>query len=872
MLRAGYDTLQPMSASTPLEFAHHTPLMQQYLGIKAAHPDTLLLFRMGDFYELFYEDARRAARLLDITLTTRGESAGAPIPMAGVPYHALDTYLRRLVRHGESAAICEQVSEPTAGKGLVERKVVRIITPGTITEESLLESRQDNVLAAVALHQGQLALAWLDLSCGRFRVRLVADEADLEAQLQRLAPAELLLAEGMSLASQDSRKVRPRPPWKFECKQAGQLLREQFRTNDLRGFGIEDQPAAVIAAGVLLDYVQETQKTALPHLRGIHLEQATEFIHLDAVTRRNLEIDNSLGGQPGASLVGLMDSSVTAMGGRLLRRWIGNPLRRPELVRSRHAAIGELLASDLHPALRKILRGVGDIERILARVALASARPRDLTTLRHALAVLPDLAALLAGGQHPSLLSVVGKLGELPELLQLLQRALIAEPPVLIRDGGVIAGGYDAELDRLRSLSENAGDFLRDYEQTQRQQTGITSLKVGYNRVHGYYIEVTHTHQHLVPPFYTRKQTLKSAERYITAELKAFEDQVLSSRERALAREKHCYAGLLEILLRHFDPLQASASGLARLDVLCAFAERAQNLRFSSPVLAPKSGICIHSGRHPVVEAVQTQPFTPNDLQLDDDRRMLIITGPNMGGKSTYMRQTALMVILAYAGSWVPAASAEIGPIDRIFTRIGAGDDLAGGRSTFMVEMSETANILHNASPDSLVLMDEIGRGTSTYDGLALAWACAVFLARNVGAYSLFATHYFELTRLAELENGVANVHLDAVEHKDHIVFLHSVQEGPASQSYGLQVAALAGLPQAVLEQARRHLAELEQQQRRDSPQLALFDQTAPETSSSGANNLADPLRDRLNQINPDTLSPREALDLLYELKGLGSE
>lgn len=861
-----------MSASTPLEFAHHTPLMQQYLGIKAEHPDTLLLFRMGDFYELFYEDARRAARLLDITLTTRGESAGAPIPMAGVPYHALDNYLRRLVRHGESAAICEQVSEPTAGKGLVERKVVRIITPGTITEETLLESRQDNLLAAVALSQGQQALAWLDLSCGRFRVRLVADEADLEAQLQRLAPAELLMAEGMSLASQDSRKVRPRPPWKFERKQAGKLLLEQFRTNDLRGFGIEDLPAAVIAAGVLLDYVQETQKTALPHLRSIHLEQATEFIHLDAVSRRNLEIDNSLGGQPGASLVGLMDSSVTAMGGRLLRRWIGNPLRRPELVRNRHTAIGELLASDLHPALRKILRGVGDIERILARVALASARPRDLTTLRHALEVLPDLAALLAGGQHPSLQSVVGKLGELPELLQLLERALITEPPVLVRDGGVIAGGYDAELDHLRSLSENAGDFLQDYEQTQRQQTGITSLKVGYNRVHGYYIEVTHTHQHLVPPFYTRKQTLKSAERYITAELKTFEDQVLSSRERALAREKHCYAGLLEILLQHFDPLQAIASGLARLDVLCAFAERAQSLRFSCPVLAPKSGIHINSGRHPVVEAVQTQPFTPNDLQLDDDRRMLIITGPNMGGKSTYMRQTALMVILAYAGSWVPAASAEIGLIDRIFTRIGAGDDLAGGRSTFMVEMSETANILHNASPDSLVLMDEIGRGTSTYDGLALAWACAVFLARNVRAYSLFATHYFELTRLAELENGVVNVHLDAVEHKDRIVFLHSVQEGPASQSYGLQVAALAGIPQAVLEQARHHLAELEQQQRRDSPQLALFDQSEPEIPASRATTPPDLLRERLDQINPDSLSPREALELLYELKGLGSE
>jgi len=843
--------------------------MQQYLGIKSDYPDTLLLFRMGDFYELFYEDARRAAKLLDITLTTRGESAGEPIPMAGVPYHALDTYLRRLVRQGESAAICEQVSEPTAGKGLVERKVVRIITPGTVTEETLLESRHDNVIAAAAASQKQQALAWLDLSCGRFRVRLVTDGVDLEAQLQRLAPAELLCSEGTAINAQDACKVRQRPPWKFDRKQAGKLLEEQFRTTDLRGFGIEDLPAAVIAAGVLLDYVQESQKTALPHLRGIHLEMADDFVHLDAISRRNLEVDSSLGGQPTASLVGVMDTSVTAMGGRLLRRWIGNPMRRQDLVTNRHEAVGQLIESDVYPAVRKALRGVGDIERILSRIALASARPRDLTTLRHSLAIMPELTALLPGEQFAALISVTGTLHDMPELLQLLERALVSEPPVLIRDGGVIARGYDAELDRLRALSENASDFLRDYEQEQRQNTGIGTLKVGYNRVHGYYIEVTHQHQQLVPDFYTRKQTLKSAERYITEELKSFEDKVLSSRERALAREKFCYSDLLEILLGHFEPLQALARGLARLDVLCAYAERAQALQFCRPVLKRTSGIDIRSGRHPVVEKLQAQPFTPNDLRLDEERRMLIITGPNMGGKSTYMRQTALIVILAYAGSWVPAAEAEIGTIDRIFTRIGAGDDLAGGRSTFMVEMSETANILHNASPDSLVLMDEIGRGTSTYDGLALAWACAVFLARNVRAYCLFATHYFELTRLAELEDGVVNVHLDAVEHKDRIIFLHSVQEGPASQSYGLQVAALAGIPRPVLEQARLHLAELERQQRSDSPQLALFDQSTPDPAAPEAIAKADPLRERLENIEPDNLSPREALSLLYELKTL---
>ncbi len=861
-----------MSSVATAELSSHTPLMQQYLGIKAEHPHTLLLFRMGDFYELFYEDARKAARLLDITLTSRGESAGFPIPMAGVPYHALDNYLKRLVRHGESAAICEQVSEPVAGKTLVDRKVVRIITPGTVTEEALLDARADNVLAAVAGDQKQSALAWLDLSSGRFRVRLLTGHPDLESQLQRLAPAELLVAEGACLPGTITEKARQRPAWKFDRKQAGKLLLEQFQTKDLSGFGIEDLPAAVIAAGVLLDYVQEMQKTALPHLRSIRLEQAEEFVHLDAVSRRNLEIDHSLGGRADASLVGVMDTSVTAMGGRLLRRWLANPLRNHAVIKSRQEAIAELMISDAHPGLRKILRAVGDIERILSRIALSTARPRDLMTLRNALALMPGLDSALGQSPHRVTREVVGSLHGMPALHALLARALIEEPPVLIRDGGVIAGGYDEELDRLRSLSENASDFLHQYEQSQRELTGIASLKVGYNRVHGYYIEITHAHQHLVPPAYSRKQTLKSAERYITPELKTFEDQVLSSRERALAREKACYSGLLEILQNDLAPLQEIARSISRLDVLCAFTERAQVLKFAPPEFSPERGLHIVSGRHPVVEALQNQPFTPNDLELGEERRMLIITGPNMGGKSTYMRQTALIVLLAHAGSWVPATSARIGPVDRIFTRIGAGDDLAGGRSTFMVEMSETANILHNASPDSLVLMDEIGRGTSTYDGLALAWACAVFLARKVRANCLFATHYFELTRLAEQENGVANVHLDAVEHKDSIVFLHSVQEGPASQSYGLQVAALAGIPRAVLDHARRHLAELEKQQRADSPQLALFDQPAPGKALEQQTVGTDRLRERLERLDPDALSPRQALEMLYELKTLGAE
>ena len=862
-----------MSSPAPLNTAtktpRHTPLMQQYFSIKSEFPETLLLFRMGDFYEVFFDDAKRAAKLLDITLTTRGESGGAPIPMAGVPYHALDNYLARLVRQGESAAICEQVSEPVPGKGLVERKVVRVVTPGTITEEALLESRQENLLAALAGNGKNLALAWLELASGRFLVRPLNSVEDVEAQLERLQPAELLIEEGLEFPFGDGERVRRRPPWKYDARQAEKLLCEQFATSDLRGFGIEDMPLAITAAGVLLDYLQETQRTALPHLMSVQLEQAGEYLHLDAVSRRNLEIETSLSGEKDPTLIGIMDSSVTAMGGRLLRRWVGNPLRKRDTLARRHAAIGALLAGHRYEAFRDELRSVGDVERILSRVALATARPRDLTTLRHALGAMPRLAAILGSGDE-DLQNAIGNLPAFPELHQLLIRAIVDEPPVLIRDGGVIAGGYDTQLDELRALSGNASEFLLKYEQEQKESTAIPSLKVGYNRVHGYYIEVTHTHQHLVPVEYTRKQTLKSAERYITEELKIFEDQVLSSRERALAREKFCYSELLQRLLDEIEPLQHMAARLSRLDVLCAFAERAERLDLVCPDMSGRDGLEITGGRHPVVEQIQDEPFTPNDIRLDDDTRMLIITGPNMGGKSTYMRQTALIVLLAHAGSWIPAKSAVIGPIDRIFTRIGAGDDLARGRSTFMVEMSETANILHNATANSLVLMDEIGRGTSTYDGLALAWACAIYLARRVSAYTLFATHYFELTQLAEQEPSVANVHLRAVEHKDRIVFLHSVESGPASQSYGLQVAALAGIPRTVLNQARKHLALLEKQQRAEEPQLGLFDQLAyldedaePETAGDS------PLRQKIEEIDPDTLTPREALALLYELKEL---
>jgi DNA mismatch repair protein MutS len=855
-----------MPEAAPTRLSGHTPMMQQYLRIKADFPDTLLLFRMGDFYELFYDDARRAAQLLDITLTTRGESNGAPIPMAGVPHHAVESYLARLLRKGASAAICEQVGDPAASKGPVDREVVRVVTPGTVTDDALLEQRQDNLLAAVATLGKRTAIAWLDLAGGHFAVRLLDSDSELETQLERLQAVELLVAEDSPLQQrlQGAAALRPRAPWHFDEASARDLLNQQFGTKDLSGFGIDEHPEAVAAAGALLQYVRETQRGAVPHLLGIRLEQAGAHLHLDATTRRNLELLRHPQGEDRHTLVGVMDSTVTPMGGRLLRRWIGNPVRDRQELALRHGAVGELREAGTFDDLRELLRGVGDVERITSRIALGSARPRDLTTLRSALAMVPKLRAVLESHARDGFQALAESLPPFPDMHRLLQVALVDEPPVLARNGGVIRAGFDADLDELRDISENASEFLQRYEEQERERSGLPGLKVGYNRVHGYYIEISRAQADKVPAEYTRRQTLKSVERYITEELKAFEDQVLSSRDRALARELHCYEALVETLQQSLRELQALARAQARLDVLCCFAERAAALDYCRPQFSDEGGFDIRGGRHPVVEKAQQEPFTPNDLRMDPERRMLVITGPNMGGKSTYMRQAALIVLLAHTGSWVPAASAVIGPVDRIFTRIGAGDDLSRGRSTFMVEMTETANILHNATRESLVLMDEIGRGTSTYDGLALAWACADYLARKVKAYTLFATHYFELTRLAEQLDGVCNVHLKAVEHGDKIVFLHAVEDGPASQSYGLQVAALAGIPPAVLSQARKHLATLEAEPA-DSPQMHLFSAAAQKEKAPEV----DALRERLNQIDPESLSPREALDLLFELQAL---
>ncbi|TDY02408.1 DNA mismatch repair protein MutS [Thiohalophilus thiocyanatoxydans] len=836
-------------------------MMQQYLQLKASYPDILLFYRMGDFYELFYDDAKRAARLLDITLTQRGQSAGQPIPMAGVPYHAVESYLARLVRQGESVAICEQIGDPATSKGPVKREVVRIVTPGTLTDEALLEERRDNLVAALYARQDHYGLACLDLSSGRFSVQQLQGNEALHSELVRLQPAELLVEESFNSDPLDSRvlAIKPRPPWFFDHDSAYRLLCEQFQTRHLAGFGCDDWPLAIAAAGALLRYVQETQCGVLPHLHGLISEQREQSLLLDAATRQNLELEQNLAGQHAHTLAGIMDRCVTPMGSRLLRRWINRPLRAQARLRQRQALIGLWLEDERYAPLRELLNQVGDIERILTRVALKSARPRDLRQLSVALAVLPELQRQLGelASDNPLLDELAEQARPFPQIVALLEQALVEQPPLLIRDGGVIAEGYDSELDELRDLQHNVGDVLAELEQRERDQSGIPTLKVGYNRVHGYYIEISRARAESVPAHYQRRQTLKAAERYITPELKALEDKVLSANERALAREKALYDQLLDRLNTEHRDLQACAAALAQLDALGNLAERAAALNLRCPQLVPDEGLQISAGRHPVIEQVQSTPFTPNDLELDETTRMLIITGPNMGGKSTYMRQIALITLLAHIGSYVPAESARIGPVDRIFTRIGAADDLAGGRSTFMVEMTETANILHHATRHSLVLMDEIGRGTSTFDGLALAWASARDLLTRIQAYTLFATHYFEMTRLPELLPHCRNVHLDAREHGEQIVFLHQVKPGPASRSYGLHVAALAGVPRAVLEQAQAKLQQLEQ-----GEHVSVPPPTTPEPDEH-------PVLSTLRQLDADELSPRQALEQIYQLKKL---
>jgi len=861
------------------KIGQHTPMMQQYLRIKAEFPHMLLFYRMGDFYELFYDDARKVSELLDITLTARGKSNGHAIPMAGVPYHAVENYLAKLVKIGQSVAICEQVSDAATSKGPVERKVVRVITPGTVTDEALLDESCDNLLIAIDQLQENYGIATLDITNGRFTVQEFSGTMSLEAEIQRLNPTEILISEEHQLPPNVAKLagVQSQPPWRFDLQSAIRLLTQQFGSKDLAGFGCENYSLALGAAGCILQYVKDTQRSALPHIRALIPERQEDSVIIDAASRRNLELDASLSGSADNTLLSVLDKTVTAMAGRLLRRWINRPLRDLAVLKQRFQAIGALVQNQHYDSVYQTLRGIGDLERILSRVAIRTARPRDFAQVRDTIERFPRVREVIGSVlqyQDSPLLSAIDKdIGDFPHVQKLLTRAIIDTPPMLIRDGGVIAPGYDKELDELRALKENAGQYLIDLEQREREQTGISNLKVSYNRVHGYYIEVTRSHSEKVPQHYIRRQTLKGAERYITPELKSFEDKVLSSSERALAKEKTLYDELFDLLADDLAALQNATFALAQLDVLTSLSRCAVELDFCEPQLVDEPGIYIENGRHPVVEQMLDQPFIPNNVEMGNDRRLLIITGPNMGGKSTYMRQTAIITLLAYVGSFVPAKCARIGPIDRIFTRIGASDDLAGGRSTFMVEMTETANILHNATNTSLVLMDEVGRGTSTFDGLSLAWACAEYLAQHIQAFTLFATHYFELTTLPDIIDNVANVHLDAVEHNESIVFMHSVKQGPANQSYGLQVAALAGVPRHVIENAKHQLVQLEQVSAHHSVIENNF-----ETSGNSSRNThpqfslfeADtnhPVIATLRQLDVDTLAPRQALDILYDLK-----
>ena len=856
----------PPGAPTP-----HTPMMQQYLRIKAQHPDILLFYRMGDFYELFFADAEKAARLLDITLTTRGQSAGQPIRMAGVPYHAVEQYLAKLVRLGESVAICEQMGDPATSKGPVERAVVRIVTPGTLTDASLLDEKRDTLLLALSTTRQLAGLAWLNLASGDFRLCEVAP-AKLAATLERIAPAEIIVPESLSLALPPDVALTRRADWHFDAETGGRELRAHFGTTSLGGFGADGLRPAIAAAGALLRYAQATQVRALPHVRALIVERDATFLGLDTATRRNLELTETLRGQPAPTLCSLLDNCVTSPGSRLLRHALHHPLRDPSIPAARHAAVAMLLDDGGRTlrGLRQTLRGFADIERIAGRIALFGARPRDLAALRDSLRRLDELRAPLADNAAALLCEIHADLTPPTATIDLLTRALLTEPAALIREGGVIAPGYDGELDELRSLNDNCGAFLLELEAREREQTGIANLKVEYNRVHGFYIEVSNANAARVPEHYRRRQTLKNVERYLTAELKAFEDKALSAQERALAREKLLYDELLNTLQNDLPQLQQIATAAATLDLLAGFAETAQQRNYCRPLFSPEPGLSIEAGRHPVVEDqfADGEGFIANDTELGDGRRLLLITGPNMGGKSTYMRQTALIALLAHVGSYVPATRAVLGPLDQIFTRIGAADDLAGGRSTFMVEMTESATILHHATDRSLVLMDEVGRGTSTFDGMALAFAICRHLLEKNRSLTLFSTHYFELTLLANEYRELANVHLDAVEHGERIVFLHAVEAGPANQSYGIQVAALAGIPPAVVKAARRQLRQFEQRASINPLQPDLFASALADAEDRRTPDL-HPALERLRCVDPDQLTPREALAALYELRSL---
>jgi DNA mismatch repair protein MutS len=860
----------------PRDLAAHTPMMAQYLAIKAEHPDTLVFYRMGDFYELFYDDARKANRLLDITLTTRGQSAGEPVVMAGVPVHSVEGYLARLIKLGEAVAVAEQVGDVATAKGPVERKVVRVVTPGTVTDSELMAERADTLLLAVHKQRvkaegakpGGFAwgLAWLGLASGQLGLT-ECSERELAAWIARLAPAEIL-HDGTPLpeALQQARSARtPRPAWQFDSSLGERKLCAQLQVASLAGYNAQDLPAAQAAAAALLSYAEHTQGQALRHVQTLDVPRGSDLLELPPATHRNLELVQTLRGEDSPTLLSLLDTCRTGMGSRLLRHWLTHPLRERTAASERHDTIAQLIAQGFEP-LRDALRGVSDVERSTARVALRQVRPRELAGLRSTLAALPALRSRAPTGT-PLLARLHAGLDPDPALARLLA-PIAEEPAVLLREGGVIAAGFDAELDELRGINHNCDAFLLELEQRERARTAIPNLRVQFNKVHGFYIEVTGSHLDKVPADYQRRQTLKNAERFITPELKTFEDKALSAQERALAREKWLYEQLLDALQPHLATLQALARALASLDALAALAERATTLNWCRPEFVPYPCIEIEAGRHPVVEARLAETsggsFIANHCRLDAKTKMLVITGPNMGGKSTFMRQVALTVLLAAMGSYVPAGACRLGPVDAIHTRIGSSDDLANAQSTFMLEMTEAAAIVHGASENSLVLMDEIGRGTSTFDGLALASAIASQLHDRNKSFTLFATHYFELTEFPAGHERAINLHVGAVESGHDIVFLHQIEPGPASRSYGVQVARLAGMPPALIRQARATLEALQAKAESTHAQVDLF---APPPAAPAAEPSA--VEAELLRIDPDALSPREALEALYRLRGL---
>ena len=844
--------------------AKHTPMMQQYLRFKTDYPDMLLFYRMGDFFELFFEDAKHAAKLLDLTLTSRNKNAADEIPMAGVPVHSVENYLIKLLRHGESVVICDQTGDPTSSKGLVERKITRIITPGTITENALLEHSRENYLLAVCKAGQSAGLAYLDLSSGRFILQTCQSLQELSNEVERIQPAEILVPEDATITFKKTSVVRRLPAWHFESESATTALCKQFSTRNLSGYGCDEHPLAIASAGAVLQYVKDTQKSALPHIDGLKVHKNDEHILVDSISRNNLEIERSTRGQKTNSLIGVLDKTASTMGARQLRLWLNQPIRIQSTLLKRHAAIKQLIELDELAALHSLLSQGNDIERIRSRIALQTAQPRDLDALRETLNIIPSVRQALIPYNEELLQECSDMFDQHEVLASTLAHALKDQLPAIIRDGGVIKSGFNEELDRLRSLSDCANQYLVEMEQQEKATTQIPSLKVAYNRVHGYYIEISRNHVHLVPEYYIRRQTLKNTERYTTQELKRFEDEVLSAKERALRCEKHLYEKLLADLIKELGTIQRCAHGLAQLDALVTLAERAKTLNYVQPEFTTESSIHIKQGRHPVIEQVQNESFTANDTVLDPQHKVLLITGPNMGGKSTYMRQVALITWLAYTGSFVPAAAATVGPVDAIYTRIGASDDLSSGHSTFMVEMTESANILNNATCDSLVLMDEIGRGTSTYDGLSLAWSCAEHLSTVNKCYTLFSTHYFELTQLPEFHDNIHNVHIDAVEHEDKIIFLHALKDGPANQSYGVQVARLAGIPKSVIANAKLRLKQLELSNYQKDNQDCDLQLGLPLEEHQNP-----PVLEYLMGIDPDDLSPKDALEILYKLKEL---